>query len=73
MTARLHRPGLFNFDPKATSELKVLGKIQDTAFATPVLVGPETQTVRTSCCCNSGTSVAAMAISYDHMFPIMFT
>lgn len=68
--ACLHRPGILNFDSKAKSELKVLSKPHKTATATPVVVGPESQTVKTCCLYNSGRSVAAPDI---HFFSGVYT
>ena len=65
--ARLHRPGILNFDATSKSELTVLSKPQEAAASMPVLVGPETQRVTRCCCFNKGRSVAAMMV----MFPVV--
>lgn len=52
--ARLHRPGMLHFDAKGNAKLTVLSKPHETSAATPVLVGPATQTVKKFCCFKSG-------------------
>ncbi|CAN0329985.1 unnamed protein product [Ectocarpus sp. 12 AP-2014] len=53
--ARLHRPGLLNFDAKGKVQLKVLGKPQETSASSPVVAGPEVMAVKKCYCLQSGS------------------
>ena len=52
LEARLHRPGILNFDATGKTDLKVFCDPEE-APPTPVTMGPDTHKV-TSCCCFSG-------------------
>ena len=64
LEARLHRPGILNFDATDKSELKILSKPEEIAATMPVLVGPETQRVKKCCCFSKGRSVTAMMLLF---------
>lgn len=52
--ARLHRPGMLNIDAKGKAQLMVLGKPQQTDYSPPVVVGPDTRTVKRCFCLKNG-------------------
>lgn len=52
--ARLHRPGMLHFDAKGKAKLNVLSRPQGGGPPAPVLVGPDTQTVKKCCCLKRG-------------------
>ncbi|CAB1111736.1 unnamed protein product [Ectocarpus sp. CCAP 1310/34] len=53
--ARLHRPGLLNFDAKGKVQLKVLGKPEETSASSPVVAGPAVKAVKKCYCLQSGS------------------
>ncbi|CAM9445217.1 unnamed protein product [Ectocarpus sp. 6 AP-2014] len=62
--ARLHRPGMLHFDAKGKAKLTVLSKPHEAGAATPVVVGPATQTVKKFCCFKSGSM--SIGFQADH-------
>eukprot|EP00752_Nemacystus_decipiens_P010236 g9120.t1 len=53
--ARLQRPGLLNFDSKGKVQLRILSKPRETDASQPVLVGPDSRTVKRCYCMGSGS------------------
>ncbi|CAM9398876.1 unnamed protein product [Hapterophycus canaliculatus] len=53
--ARLHRPGMLNFDAKDKAQLLVLGKPQEADVSPPVVIGPDTRALKRCFCLPSGS------------------
>ncbi|CAM9692644.1 unnamed protein product [Scytosiphon promiscuus] len=62
--ARLHRPGLLHLDAKGKAKLEVLSSPKEAGPASPVLVGPDTQTVKKCCCLKRGSM--SIGFQADH-------